>query len=487
MPEHLRGTYCCQFGRGAAHRWRQQQQQDAAGGSAAPARTGAPPAGAGAAGGDRRAPPRDAEDDWLRGADPDAPPPRRDGGPQHPGQVYSDSLVSAYLPHARAALAPALLRLEPSTLSEALAFIERVKAAFEAGLPAADNALQEAEALPQVGRARAARAAGGQGAWRAHRPCTEAAARAAPMAHIAPRTCFNRPLVGRLSCSVPPLHATRRRLWSPRTSATACRCPTRCRRLSRRSWSAARSSSRSPRCAAAARRAAGRSRWGRAGGTSWWRCWRACGWASGGRATRARLLVAARVPVLRSAPGGGRLPPWGAGCGVPARRCAPTLAAIAPQMRRPDPNATASAGTRPAATAAWCSSCTRPPTPSSSSSSTPRRPARRRAPRRAPLNKTVAPGAARLWGRTLRCGCTQMMWSSWWRTAAAERAATEARPLRPRARPAPRPRAPAQPRGRSRHAGRAALAALRLPTSGERLRVPPAVLDGGVCGCWCDW
>jgi hypothetical protein len=62
--------------------------------------------------------------------------------------------VSSYLPHARLALAPVLLRMQPSSLSEALRFIERVKACFEAGLPARDNALQEAEALQQVRLAR---------------------------------------------------------------------------------------------------------------------------------------------------------------------------------------------------------------------------------------------------------------------------------------------------------------------------------------------
>lgn len=123
MPEALRSTYCCQFSFGKSpvhrqqrHEQEQQQQRSAhAGAGGAPHDLGQP-----------------------------------QGGPQHPGQVYPDSLVSAYLPHGRLQLAPALLQLQPSSLTEALRFIERVRACFEAGLPARENALQEAEPLAQV-------------------------------------------------------------------------------------------------------------------------------------------------------------------------------------------------------------------------------------------------------------------------------------------------------------------------------------------------
>lgn len=111
MPEAAAATYCCQFNLG-----REQQA------AAAAAADGSDSSGGGA------------------GA-------RASAGPPHPGHVYADSLVSSYLPHGRLSLAPALLRLQPSTLSEALVFIERVKTAFEAGLPARENALQEAEPL----------------------------------------------------------------------------------------------------------------------------------------------------------------------------------------------------------------------------------------------------------------------------------------------------------------------------------------------------
>jgi hypothetical protein len=122
MPEPLRATYCCQFSLDRSRR-------AAAGGATT-----------GASGGGAAAPRAGDEPGGRRGG----------GGPPHPGHVYGDSLVSSYLPHARLRLAPALLRLQSVTLSEALRFIEDVKGAFEAGLPPRGNALQEAEPLPQV-------------------------------------------------------------------------------------------------------------------------------------------------------------------------------------------------------------------------------------------------------------------------------------------------------------------------------------------------
>jgi hypothetical protein len=161
MPEALRSAYCCQFslGReraaaGAGQQQQQQQQQaqrrrdhderwarfDGGGGQAEAS------ASSSAAAGD--APSPSTSSSAAAGASGDAS--GRPGAEPHPGHVYGDSLVSSYLPHARLQLAPALLRLQPATLSEALLFIERVKRCFESGLPARGNALQEAEPLQNV-------------------------------------------------------------------------------------------------------------------------------------------------------------------------------------------------------------------------------------------------------------------------------------------------------------------------------------------------